>query len=316
MSERAVVENKDIFSEEEDFKEPMREAASSSASTRQPGLFKQQIIHKIPEAVDDFLRNFLQRAGLSRTLNSFENEWYSGPVQKTLTETLSMAATGIFFITDALTHRQLLQSELEIIRRETHMLRQEVLVAGESLVKMQRERDFHRLQYRRVAEDKNRLIEDFKKLKKHLESYKPVLRQLDNKYQAALRQKMLISLKKDRVQKTTDATLIQEKSQINKERSIQSSNSTEKSPAKSTRTRHQKDTEFPIYRRLVNSHLAQVNFEKWKSPSSFSLSCSIRAHKLPISCIDLHPQKRIVATASSDCSWRLWALPANGEKVR
>ncbi|XP_076613593.1 uncharacterized protein spag16 [Chaetodon auriga] len=320
--ERAVGEDKDIFSEEEEkrsveeehFQEAMREAASSTASTRKHGAFKQQIMPKIPEAVDDFLRNFLRRAGLSRTLNSFEIEWYSGPVQKILRETVTMAATGIFFIPDALTHRQLLQSELETIHRQTDMLRQEVLLAGENLVKMQRERDFHRQQYRRVAEDKNRLIKDFKQLKKHLESYEPVLRQLDNKYQAALRQKMLISLKKDQVQKTTDARLFQEKSKIKRERSIQSGNSTEKSPAKSTIVKHRKDTEFPVCRRLVNSHPAQVNLKKWKSPSSFSLSCSIRAHKLPISCIDLHPQKEILATASSDCSWRLWALPTSGEK--
>ncbi|XP_070845506.1 sperm-associated antigen 16 protein [Chaetodon trifascialis] len=320
--ERTVGENKDIFSEEEEkrsveeehFKEAMREAASSTASTRKHGAFKQQIIPKIPEAVDDFLRNFLRRTGLSRTLNSFEIEWYSGPVQKILRETLTMAATGVFFTPDALTHRQLLQSELETIHRETDMLRQEVLLAGESLVKIARERDFHQQQFRRVAEDKNRLIEDFKQLKKHLESYEQVLWQLDNKYQAALRQKMLISLKNDQVQKTTDATLFQEKSNIKKERSIQSSNSTEKSPAKSTIARRRKDTEIPVCRRLVNSHLAQVNFKKWKSPSSFSLSCSIRAHKHHISCIDLHPQKEILATASIDCSWRLWALPTDGQK--
>ncbi|XP_074473872.1 uncharacterized protein spag16 [Sebastes fasciatus] len=315
--ERAEEENKEVILEEEeeeersveeeDYEELMREAASSTASRRTPRPPKLQIVPKIPEAVDDFMRNFLRRAGLSRTLNSFEAEWY-GSAQKLLTETLKMAATGVLFIPDALTHRQLLQSELETVRRERDLLRQDVLVAGEGMVRMQRERDFHRLQYRRVAEHKNRLIEDLKQMKKHLESYEPALRQLEDKYQAALRQKMHISLKQDRAQNTT---LNQEKSQIKKERSTKRSNSADESPAKSAR--HPKDTEFPVCSRLVNPQT--ITLQKWKSPSSFSLSYSIRAHKLPISCIDLHPRKLILASASDDRSWRLWALQRNGEKA-
>ncbi|XP_049460220.1 sperm-associated antigen 16 protein [Epinephelus fuscoguttatus] len=318
--ERAEEENKEVSSEEEeekrsveeDFEEAVREAASSTASRRKPGPSRQQIIPKIPEAVDDFLRNFLQRVGLRQTLNNFEAEWYSS-AQKFLTHTLRMGSMGVLFIPDALTHRKLLQSELEIARRDTDLLRQDVLVLGDSLVRMQRERDFHRLQYQRVAEDKNRLIEDVKQLKKHLESYKPTLRQLEDKYQAALRQKMLISLEKDRVQNIINPRQNQEISQKMKDQSMKRSHSTDTLSAKSTISRHPKDTEFPVYSSLVN--LDQVKFQKWKRPSAFSLSYSIRAHKLPISCIDLHPQKLILATASDDCSWRLWVLQANGEKV-
>ncbi|XP_070781234.1 LOW QUALITY PROTEIN: sperm-associated antigen 16 protein [Enoplosus armatus] len=307
---RAEEENKGVSSseEEEDFEEATREAASSTAFRRGPTPSK-QVIPKIPEAVDDFLRNFLRRAGLSRTLNRFEAEWY-GSAQKHLPESMAKAATSVSFIPDALTHGQLLQSELEAVRRETDLLRQEVLVAGESLVKLQRERDYHRLQYQRVAEDKNSLIEDFKQLRKHLESYEPALRQLDNKYQAALRQKMLISLKKGRVQNAADPRLNKEKPQIKKE-----SNSADKSPARSTTTRHPKDTEFPACSGLASPRRAQVNFQTRKDPGSFSLSCSIRAHGLPISCVDLHPREPILASACDDRSWRLWTLPASGEKV-
>nr|XP_020456765.1 sperm-associated antigen 16 protein-like [Monopterus albus] len=284
--------------EEEDFEGVIRETTSTAAARRK--LPRQQIILNIPEVVDDFLRNFLRRACMTRTLNSFEVEWNS-LTQVSLTGTLS---TGISFIPDALTHRQILQRELDTVRAETDLLRQEVLVAGESLVKMQRERDFHQLQYQKVAEDKNKLIKDFKQLKKHLESYKPALRQLDEKFQTALRQKMLISLEKDKLQNTSEA---REHQEIKNK-----SNSPEKSTAKSPIKRHPKDSEFPICSRQVNP---QVQSQKWKDPSSFILSCSIRAHKLPSSSISLHPQKMILASASDDHSWRLWALPANGEKV-
>ena len=320
--ERADGGNKEFFTEEEgrsneekDLEEEMTEAASSTETRGKPGPSKQQIILIIPEAVDDFLRNFLRRTSLSRTLNSFESEWYNS-AQKLLSENMTKAATGVFLIPDALTHRQLLQNELETVHRETELIRPEVLVTGNSLLRMQRERDFHRLRYRQVAEEKNRLIEDFKRLKIHLQSYEPAVKQLKDEYQAALRHKMLISLKKDKVKNSTKARLNQEKSQLKKERSIKMSMSIDKSLAKRTTTRHPKDIDFSVCSRLMNSQQAQVNFEKLKNPSPLSLSCSIRAHKLPISCIDLHPRKQILASASDDCSWRLWALPANEEKVR
>ncbi|XP_072228651.1 sperm-associated antigen 16 protein [Leuresthes tenuis] len=217
---------------DEDFEEAMKEAASSTQRKLKPP--DQQIILSIPETVDDFLRNFLRRAGLNRTLSCFEAEWY-GSTQKLLAETLTMetADTGIFFIPDALTHGQLLQHELDSVHRETDQLRQQVLAAAENLLRMQRERDFHRLQYQRLAEQKNKLVNDFKQLREHLQSYKLVLKQLDVKYQTALRQKRLISLQKDLVQKTTDPGLNQEKAKEKKE-SIKSHNRAEKSAAKST----------------------------------------------------------------------------------
>ncbi|XP_040013034.1 sperm-associated antigen 16 protein [Xiphias gladius] len=309
-------ESEEVSPEEEDFEEAVREAASVPAARGKSGLPEPRIIPNIPEVVDDFLRNFLRRTNLSRTLSSFEAEWYSS-ARKPPTATLTPGTppTGTLFIPDALAHGRLLQSELERVRAETDLLRQEVLAAGESLARMQRERDFHRLQYRQVSEDKRRLLEDFKQLKKHLESYEPALRQLDDKYQAALRQKTLIGLEKDRVQNASDARLDREKAQIKKVRSIKRCDNTDKPPAKSPKTRHPKESEFPICSGHVDPHLAQARSGKWNNPRSFNLSCSLRAHKLPISCISLHPREAILASASDDRSWRLWALPADGEKV-
>jgi len=297
---------------DEDFEEAMKEAASSTQRKLKPP--DQQIILNIPETVDDFLRNFLRRAGLNRTLSCFEAEWY-GSTQKLLAETLSTtetAETGIFFIPDAVTHGQFLQHELDSVHRETEQLRQEVLAAAENLVRMQRERDFHRLQYQRVAEQKNKLVNDFRQLREHLQSYKLVLRQLEVKYQTALRQKRLVSLQKDRVQNTTDPGLNQEKAKEKKESIVKSPNRAEKSAAKSTNS-YPKDSEFPVCSRLERPQQAQVKSQKGKD--SFSLSCSIRAHELPVSCIALHPRKLLLASASDDRSWRLWALPTNEEKV-
>ncbi|KAM9376161.1 uncharacterized protein KZ484_008750 [Pholidichthys leucotaenia] len=285
--------------EEEDFEQALREAAASSTAPRRKSGPPRRQISPIPEAVDDFLRNFLRRLSLSRTLSCFETEWY-GSAQEHLKENLS--STNVPFIPDPLTHRQLLLSELDTVRRETEELREEVLAARENLVKMQRERNFHRLQYRRVSEEKNRMIKDLKELRKHLGSYEPAMRQLDDKCQATLRQKTLISLQKERLQNTEDTI-------VSKEKENKEATAADKSPPEST-TRHPKDSAFP---RMMKTHLPQVIPQTEKN--SFSLSCSMRAHKLPINCIHLHPRKMILASASDDHTWRLWTLPASREKV-
>ena len=296
MSVRRTERAPEVFSEEamrsaeeEAFEQMLMEAAPPTAVSRNLRPSKQQIVPKIPEAVDDFLRNVLQRAGLGRTMISFEEEWYDS-AQKLMTQTLRRA--GVLLVPDALTHRQLIQAQLDTVHRDTDLLRQEVLHAGERLLSTQRERDFYRLQYQRVAEHKSRLMEDLHQLKKHLQSYMPALRRLEDTIQEALRKKMLLSLKKDRVQNSKA---------LNQD--------TEAPHSEDTRAPHSEDTRVPTC-----SRGPETEHETMETP--LSLSYCIRAHKLPISCIHLHPRKRIVASASDDRSWRLWLLQAHGEKVR
>ncbi|XP_033976146.1 sperm-associated antigen 16 protein [Trematomus bernacchii] len=311
MSVRRTERAPEVFSEEamrsaeeEAFEEMLMEAAPPTAVSRNLRPSKQQIVPKIPEAVDDFLRNVLQRAGLGRTMISFEEEWY-GSAQKLMTQTLRRA--GVLLVPDALTHRQLIQAQLDNVHRDTDLLRQEVLHAGERLLRTQRERDFYRLQYQRVAEHKSRLMEDLHQLKKHLQSYRPALRRLEDTIQEALRKKMLLSLKKDRVQNSKA---------LNQDTEAPHSEDTRAPHSEDTRAPHSEDTRAPHSedtRVPTCSRGPETEHETMETP--LSLSYSIRAHKLPISCIHLHPRKLIVASASDDRSWRLWLLQAHGEKV-
>merc|ERR1719265_1158143 len=64
--------------------------------------------------------------------------------------------------------------------------------------KFRKERDFHRMHHRRVVQEKNRLIIDLKRLKRHYEQYEPTLTELRHKYEVAMKEKMLMSLERDR----------------------------------------------------------------------------------------------------------------------
>ncbi|KAF7217670.1 sperm-associated antigen 16 protein [Nothobranchius furzeri] len=269
-------------------RESLKEAVSFH--TMKP---EDQVVVEKPEPVDDFLRNFLNRAGLNLTLRSFEAEWYSS-AQKTQLETPSERRS----LPDALSHRLLLLKQLETAQAQTHLLKKEVLEGKENLVRMQRERDFHRLQHQKVTEQKKQLVEDLKRLKEHVESYEPVLRQLEEKHQAALKRN---PPRRDGVPNSTA-------SKLNQKEKKKEDNPPGKSPI-----RHAKDSTLPICCRLQSPQQVQVQATEGKS--SFRLSSSIRAHELPINNVQLHPGKPMVASASDDRSWRLWALPAGGEKV-
>lgn len=166
----------------------MSEAASNPVCGMNPE--KHQTIPKIHEAVDDFLRSLLVKFGLCRTLRAFESEWY-GSVQRELLEALHAAT-----LPNALQHHQLLQSELQRACKETARLREEALKAAECFMRTQKDKDFHQTQYRQELSHKNMVTEHISLLKKRIEHCKLALEQVDDKYEAALKEKMLLSLER------------------------------------------------------------------------------------------------------------------------
>uniref|UniRef100_A0A3P8U5M1 Sperm-associated antigen 16 protein n=1 Tax=Amphiprion percula TaxID=161767 RepID=A0A3P8U5M1_AMPPE len=148
-------------------------------------------IHQ-PPAVSDFLRNFLFQTGMTETLNCFQTEW-TEMVQKGLVD-----ADRVDVVPDVYTENQRLERELKHARREREEYRQAVSVAAETLVRAQKARDLQRLHHQRVIQEKNRLIEEMRKVKVQCDSYEPALKRMSEKYQAVSRQVLLGALEKDK----------------------------------------------------------------------------------------------------------------------
>uniref|UniRef100_A0A3B5LAU9 Uncharacterized protein n=1 Tax=Xiphophorus couchianus TaxID=32473 RepID=A0A3B5LAU9_9TELE len=150
------------------------------------------VVQDIPESVEDFLRNFLRKLGLTRTLSLFELEWHSRA---------RGGGGGGIFVPDALTHRQALLEKLEAVRGDAEQLRKQVLTAAQSLLRMQQESDYHRQQHRRLSEQKHVLTGDCKQLQEQLQDSEEALKRLRDKHEAALRTKTLLGLQKERAQR-------------------------------------------------------------------------------------------------------------------
>ncbi|KAJ7345112.1 hypothetical protein JRQ81_001062, partial [Phrynocephalus forsythii] len=168
------------------------QAVDAQIMAQQPSQTAKHSLSETPEVVDDFLCNFLIRMGMNRTLDCFQTEWYE-MMQRGLLE-----SKDIGFVPDAYTCNQQLERENKYLKKEMESFKFAANKAKELLLKVQKERDFHRMHHKRVVQEKNRLINDIKRLKTHYASYEPMLRQLKEKYETLLREKMLTSLERDR----------------------------------------------------------------------------------------------------------------------
>merc|ERR1711988_1712509 len=75
-----------------------------------------------------------------------------------------------------------------------------------------KERDFHRMHHKRVVQEKAKLTTDLKRLRKHYTSFEPTLKELQRKYEVAMKEKMLMRLERDRMRArvaTLEATVKQ-----------------------------------------------------------------------------------------------------------
>ena len=55
------------------------------------------------------------------------------------------------------------------------------------------------MHHQRVVQEKNRLVTEIKRLKKLYESYEPTLKETRDRYDIAMKEKMLMRLERDRI---------------------------------------------------------------------------------------------------------------------
>ncbi|XP_072902559.1 sperm-associated antigen 16 protein isoform X1 [Hemitrygon akajei] len=306
------------------------------AAAQESDLISNHQVSQRPEVVDDFLRNFLIKMGMIKTLDCFQTEWYE------MVQRGSLKWQDFGFVPDVYTHNQLLESELRNVKKDLENCRKATNTASETLVKLRKERDFHRMHHKRVAQEKNRLINDIKRLKKHYATFEPTLRKITEKYNTALKNKMLTSLEKDRalVQVSNlQATIRSMESAWDLPAAVTSGykgyrdskkdgpslralcEAREQRPDPSLDSRkyllskHPKDSDFPIDTR-VNPYLAQMK----STPSILlrtggcKMTKTLKVHELAVSCLALHPRKQILVTGSDERLWKMWSIP-NGDII-
>ena len=145
------------------------------------------------EAGDEFLRNFFIKFGMKRTLDSFQQEWFE---LKTKGE---IDPAQMPEIPDVYKENIELSNVLTALQKEVDEARIIAEKSRSTYDKLRKQRDFQKINHRRVQQEKSKLNNDVGKLKKKFEEYQGQFDQLSAKYEGAIKEKMLMKLEKDRL---------------------------------------------------------------------------------------------------------------------
>ena len=324
----------DEVEEEEDLESALMRVRLQAATDNQASQ-PRPVVGKRAELVDDFIRNFLLKMKMTKTMDCFQTEWYEKATAGELTpEDLSVVA-------DVYQRNQDLDNQVKALRAELDKAKEIAHKARSTWDKFRKERDFHRMNHRRVVQEKSKLVNDLRRLRAHLATYEPTLKGLEDKYQVAMKEKAMAKLQADRLQarvETVESQLRQAalasggKGEIlpgslmldsTQERTVRERKSQEnlaapkpvkkKVPGAMTMGAGMgSDTSLTAFQDRENPYL-NLHFEPQRA-DKYELRKTYKAHIAPISAVALHPKKSIVATASDDHTWKMWSIP-NGELI-
>lgn len=296
-----IDDNNDNDDEEDDLADALAslqlKQRSSNSSTFQgtDGMTesKSVVTHVRPSVVDDFIRNFLIKAGMKKALESFNTEWYELQSKGKLPSELCEVVPDIYL------RNEDLDMQTRSLREQVDKMRAVAGRAQATWDKFRKERDYHRMHHRRVVQEKNKLIDDLKRLRGHLRSYEPTIEELKRRYELAMKEKMMTKLERDRLRQRVKA--------LEEQVTALTQPPPEPVSTKRSATRPvKKQASFPAEETIKNPfadmEFDPVNFE------SYTVKKSYKGHVNSVSACAFHPKKPIFATASDDETWKLWTV--------
>lgn len=254
---------------------------------------------RLPVVVDDFIRNFLVKHQLRRTIESFELEWYerygANPEEE------PKLVPDVYIENARLVDKS---SDLERELSKHKEISQKAMTLWEHVKK---ERDLHRRNHSRVMQEKSQLSSDLKRLQTHAMSIEPTVSELRQKYEACQKEKMLLKLERDKLQ----ARISGLEDQVKK---LEEGGTKAAAAAAATKKEKMggKVSNWPADNR-PNPYVNLV-IKPPQNPGGFSCKATFQAHSMAVTCVSLHPKKQICATSSDDGTWRLFSLP-QGELI-
>lgn len=256
-------------------------------------------VQQRPQVLDDFFRNFLLENGMKRALEAFQTEWYEMQQSGKFKDSEMKVVPDIYF------RNQGLYEEVVMLRQELEKTRQVAMKAKQSWDKFRKERDFHRMHHRRVVQEKNKLIIDLKRLKKHYEQYEPTLTELRHKYEVAMKEKMLMRLERDRYFSKTES-LRKQLEQVQLETKDEPPSGKEVTEMETRQRTKLREAPWPVESRRnpyekVTMEAARIS--DWKRQPAF------KGHQGAISRVAFHPKISVIGTACDDHTWKMWSMP-------
>eukprot|EP00163_Fabomonas_tropica_P009284 TRINITY_DN1908_c0_g1_i2.p1 TRINITY_DN1908_c0_g1~~TRINITY_DN1908_c0_g1_i2.p1 ORF type:complete len:534 (+),score=161.62 TRINITY_DN1908_c0_g1_i2:120-1721(+) len=256
-----------------------------------------------PAVIDDFIRNFLIKHKMNKTLEAFQLEWYEK------VHNGEVALDGVESVPSVYLENQALRDRIAGLQQHLDQANDVASKARATWDKFRKERDFHSMHHKRVAQEKNKLLTDLQRLKKHYAQYEPTLAEIKGKYEKALKEKMLMRLRLDGLTAKFEAQTDRIASLEAANKEAEPDDDVDEEPVEKPKS---KKSVIPADKDLINPYLG-VEYEP-TPVENFGMQKTFRGHDMPVAGIAVHPRKPIIATASDDATWKLWTVP-NGDLI-
>mmetsp|Transcript_135192 Transcript_135192/g.234429 ORF Transcript_135192/g.234429 Transcript_135192/m.234429 type:complete len:580 (-) Transcript_135192:735-2474(-) len=285
---------------EENFQDVLRTVKLQQELNAPPEV--QPVVTKQPEVVDDFVRNYLVKAGLEKTLDIFEAEWYEKKPE------IGKAGMGLenLLVPEVYQQNASTLEELEMIKDELQKTSAQAERGRQVWDKLKKDRDNHKMSHQRVVQEKTKLVTDIKRLQSQCAKYEPTIAEIRGKYEVCMKEKMLVRLDRDKLQ----SRIKQLETQLKEVQSQQPSKTQLKKEAPAKKAAG--DSVWPAEDR--HNPFKGVALKPPNNVITWAPKQSHKGHSMSVSCIALHPKTATVATGSDDTTWKLWSAP-NGELI-
>jgi hypothetical protein len=186
-------------SEERSALESSVDRAPEFAISDAPG--DQPTVIKYNEVVDDFVRNFLKRMGMTDTLGTFQREWYS-------------VERSVLFrdLSEEIADVKLRIAQMDLEKKKWQTVCEEVQQTWDRL---KQERNYHRNGLEALQKEKDDLTADLRKMRKTNKRLDPAQLELKQKFEQVNKERSLLRIERDRL--VTEIQKAQTKSEQPKE---------------------------------------------------------------------------------------------------
>lgn len=260
--------------------------------------------------IDDFVRNFFIRAGLLKSLEAFNREWFEMRARGKLRPEDATPVPDVYV------RNQGLEDVVTRLRVELKHAEEVAGKARSTWDQFRKERDFHRMHHKRVVQEKTKLLIDLKRLKRHYEAYEPTIEELKAKYESAMKEKMLMRLERDRAASKMRSLeqqirALQQAADDDAAAAAEETGGAAATGRTGSRRRAGGGAAMPA-EDAVNPFLSQAV----EAPplADFVHGPTVEGHEDTVSALAAHPTRPLVASASDDGTWRMWNIPS-GELI-
>lgn len=146
-----------------------------------------------PVVVDDFIRNFLTKCGMQKTMNIFQQEWFDLQKKGTFQD------LGIGLITDITNKNAKLEVKISKMRTELESAKVIAEEAKSTWEKLRKERDYHKTHQDRVNGEKVEITQKIKEIKASHEEMEDAIEEVKKKLLDTTKEKAMLKLEKDKL---------------------------------------------------------------------------------------------------------------------